>query len=197
MLKIQQVLEETLSNRNKQFSVKDGKLMMHCPNCYDGIIDPKILFSGNSFETQTLNVDLETGNYECKKCGKKGDINDFLINICQISKEQTAQLLDFLFSIENYAENVSLPIDFLKELGVKSGTDNTVIIPYYGENNEEIAIKCISKNGEFKWSSRFKGKFIWVMEIKIIYRQFIYNPCTRRRKCANIMELWYSSYCSV
>lgn len=148
MFKYEQLIKSFLSDKD-DFEIEGNTLRTVCYSCnpMSEIIHSKVPL--------TLNISLETGECHCQSCNTQGDIIDFIMNRGDLEKEQASDVLNNFLSLGVYADDNKLPIEFLEQLGMTTG-DNSVFIPYYNQEKQEIAIKELTKNKGYKWKSGSK-----------------------------------------
>lgn len=148
MFKYEQLIKSFLSDKD-DFEIEGNTLRTVCYSCnpMSEIIHSKVPL--------TLNISLETGECHCQSCNAQGDIIDFIMNRGDLEKEQALDVLNNFLSLGVYADDNKLPIEFLEQLGMTTG-DNSVFIPYYNQEKQEIAIKELTKNKGYKWKSGSK-----------------------------------------
>lgn len=122
----------------------------------------------------SLTVDREKGLWHCFGCGAGGDVFDFLQKIENIDFQEALQQLSKEagveitpnpratsgLSLESYAEEKRLPVEFLESLGVSEYKRNgsfSLRIAYCDEQGEEISVRyrqTLKKEGSdrrFRW----------------------------------------------
>lgn len=148
---LQDLIYTILPECNKDFcKIENTILKTFCPLCSES----DVYIKHKVPDELNLEVNLETGNYKCNCCNKSGDIKSFQTDICNIDEQTALENSQKIYTVKTYSENYRLPVDLVEKLGITS-KNNIISIPYYGENSEIIAIKDLSKNGEFSWHSRF------------------------------------------
>lgn len=115
-------------------------------------------------DTPSFYANLETGLYHCFGCGAKGNAITFISKIEGINNKEAWQklqdLMYVIYTLEDYASEKNLPIEYLKELGLKNGKNN-VVIPYYDTDKKTIAIRF--RNHPFN-----PQRFSWKKDSKTI-----------------------------
>lgn len=100
----------------------------------------------------SMSVNLENGLWKCHGCDKSGNAQTFLQGLLNISAEEAIAILNEeagikpgkkkkrKYTIEDYAHAKKLPVEFLKELGLKDGRTG-IIIPYMDETGKTISTR--------------------------------------------------------
>lgn len=93
-------------------------------------------------DTPSFNANLETSQYHCFGCGAKGNAITFIAEIEGINtKEAWKKLQDYIiYTLEDYASEKKLPIEFLEELGLKNGKNN-VDMPYLNIDKTVLTVR--------------------------------------------------------
>jgi len=95
-------------------------------------------------KTPSFNVNLDTGQYHCFGCNAKGNAITFVANMEQISTKEAwkkiAEKYNLKYTMEDYAIEKKLPLEYLKNLGI-SNSEYNMRIPYYDLNKILIAEK--------------------------------------------------------
>lgn len=151
-----------------KFVVSGDDATARCPVC-----------EGKS--TTALSINLKRGTYKCHKCDAKGNVWTFLpwsqgMNEDD-AKDEVKKLAGIVelgtrsksakrakITLAGYAQEKSLPIDFLKDLGLKDQRGNLAItIPYLDEAGITIVTRKRHPKGagqRFTWVAGAKGKII-------------------------------------
>lgn len=95
-------------------------------------------------KTASFNVNLHTGQYHCFGCNAKGNAITFVANLEQITTKDAwkkiASKYNLKYTMEDYAIEKKLPLEYLKYLGI-SNSEYNMKIPYYDLDKKLIAEK--------------------------------------------------------
>ena len=100
----------------------------------------------------SFSANIETGLWKCYGCDKSGNPQTFLQELHGISAQDALEQLNRMagvepqeqqkkrkkYTIEDYAQAKKLPVEFLKQLGIKQGK-NWIIIPYMDESGAVVS----------------------------------------------------------
>lgn len=119
-------------------------------------------------DNPSFGVDLKTGKYKCLACGEAGNGTTFLSKTRGIdTKEAYKELLKMCgeyrepekknqkFTVEDYARDKKLPVDFLKSLGITSGKLG-ISIPYMDASGHTVAHRQRYAGKKFSWAKGSK-----------------------------------------
>ena len=134
------------------FEINEDKLKTVCFNC---VSNPLLMHIDGATEPFNMEVSLEDGTFHCNNCGCEGGLVEYLKARCDLKDEQIQQELNNFMSAKVYADDTKLPLQFLYNLGIET-LENSIAIPFYNQQNEIIAVKNLSKLGDFKWQSGTK-----------------------------------------
>lgn len=115
---------------NKQFKISGEQLTASCPH---GTHEDK---------KPSWGVNLRTGLNNCYSCGEKGNIVKLVSSLLEISNAEAIDMIrkesdfelspEYYYTVEDYAEEKSLNVNFLIGLGVKTRENGRCVeIPYY------------------------------------------------------------------
>ena len=153
---------EEYSKYIRNAKVKGNQLIGNCP------------FHKNGKEKKpSFMVNLQTGQYHCFSCGSCGNYINFLAtNVYNTdTKEASKRLYQELgisenkvipikkYTIEQYAEEKKLPIDWLKEQWQLKDLKYQVAMPYIDEKGKVLAVRKRGPDKDFKWN---KGNTIQI-----------------------------------
>ena len=153
---------EEYSKYIRNAKVKGNQLIGNCP------------FHKNGNEKKpSFMVNLQTGQYHCFSCGSCGNYINFLAtNVYNTdTKEAAKRLYQELgisenkvipikkYTIEQYAEEKKLPIDWLKEQWQLKDLKYQVAMPYIDEKGKVLAVRKRGPDKDFKWN---KGNTIQI-----------------------------------
>lgn len=132
---------------NGEYDLNGNQIICYCPFCKD-------LGGKPSF-----NINLEKGLYYCSFCRVGGNAIKFLAEMEKISTKEAFAKINHFYTLDDYSNATNLPIQFLKELGLKTST-NAIEIPYFDKSNKIVATKYIS-------NPKSKNKSYWEKGSKI------------------------------
>lgn len=123
-------------------------------------------------DTPSFNANLETSKYHCFGCGAKGNATTFIAKMEGIStKEAWEKLKDLMYikyTLDDYASEKDLPLDFLEDLGLKNEKNN-ISIPYLDEEKRLIATRYRNhpfNPQRFLWSKGAKTNLYGLWKLK-------------------------------
>ena len=167
-----------------EINEKEGKLKTKCTLCssYFCFVEQK--------EELSLHIDLNTGLYRCVNgCGIKGNLTTFIAEKEGISTKEAYAKINNFYSLNSYAYDIKLPVEFLKTLNLQTGT-NCVKCPYYSKDGQEISIQNISNGFKYKWEKGSKANIYGLWKTKDFLNKSYIFLVSRRRNCSYIVVLW-------
>ena len=181
MYNCQFILEKLTKNN---FKINGDKLRTICFKCVQNDL---LMHIDRTNEPFNMEVSLEDGTFHCNNCNCEGGLSEYLKGRCGLSDEQIQEELNNFMSAKIYADDINLPLQFLYNLGIET-LENSIAIPFYNRQNEIIAVKNLSRNGEFKWQSGTKTDLYGLWKL----REFTDNSyiiLTQGEE--NAQALWY------
>ena len=153
---------EEYSKYIRNAKIKGNQLIGNCP----------IHKNGNE-KNPSFVVNIETGQYHCFTCGSSGNYINFLAeNVYNTNtKDAAKRLYQELgieenkvipiqrYTVEQYAAEKKLPVDWLKEKWQLKDLKYQVAMPYLDENGKVLAVRKRGPNKDFKWN---KGNSIQI-----------------------------------
>lgn len=129
------VIRDSLGGRD--FKLKGVELIGCCPF--------------HNEKNPSFGINIDTGLYNCFSCGEKGNIVQFISKMRSISEEQAKEIVmnevGFLdtqhipYSLQEFAEEKKLPIDFLQENNVTSVDGYRISFLYYDEERNLAKVR--------------------------------------------------------
>lgn len=113
----------------------------------------------------SLSLNLDSGLYNCKACGEKGNAATFARKLGEAVPEAASRTL----TVEQYAEAKKLPLTFLQSIGVKDGKVG-ITIPYMDESG------AVLSNRQRYSASGVGPRFTWSRGAKVtLYGLWLLN----------------------
>lgn len=119
--------------------------------------------------------------------GYKGNLTKFIADREGITTKEAFAKINNFYTLGIYAQDTKLPLTFLKELKLETG-NNDVKIPYFDEDNQEIAVKRLRKNFNGTWQTGSKANLYGLWKLKEFDDNSYIVLTKRRRKCTSIMD---------
>jgi len=149
--------------------VSAGRIVSRCPVHKDG-----------DEANASFSVSLKDGRYKCHGCEETGNVYTFLAWAQGMSKEDAKKTVHKAagvvsmqsrdaskkpsLTLDQYADEKNISVDFLKALGLKDARGKThIVIPYLNENGETVCTRRRHPKGaqaRFTWVAGSAGKII-------------------------------------
>lgn len=97
--------------------------------------------------------------------GESGDIIEFVSNIEHITREEASEKIGNFLTLEIYASENNFSLDFLNNIGVKNKSTDSIEIPYYNIDNQEVAIHYKKRENSI-WEKGSKVGFYGIWKMK-------------------------------
>lgn len=159
---------------------------------YRDIKNQKIVKGGNELtglcpfhadKTPSFGVDLKNGMYKCQACGASGNGTKYLSETLNIDSKEAYKILlkaagefkepaefnkNLKYTIEDYANDKRLPLEFLKDLKIKTAGKG-ISIPYLSESGEVLCRRQryhAKANLRFTWTKGSKVNLygLWLLK---------------------------------
>lgn len=113
--------EEIVSKYIDDYKIRRDELICLCPF--------------HDEDTPSFNFNIETGLFKCFGCGESGNAVTFVAKMEGISTKEAWKKLHLKYTVNDYAREKKLPVDFLEKLYLKD-EDNNISIPYLDEKKK-------------------------------------------------------------
>lgn len=129
------------------------------------LIDCKCMECYMNHEKKSRHVQLETGKSYCENTGESQTLEEYISDQQNITLEESKELIKNFYSLDKFSKKIRVPVEFLERLDI-SLIENKIRIPYYDENNQEIAARFICKDNSSRWEYRSEANLYGLWKVK-------------------------------
>ena len=110
-------------------------------------------------------MQLETGKSYCENSGESQTLEEYISDQQNITLEESKELIKNFYSLDKFSKKIRVPVEFLERLDI-SLIENKIRIPYYAENNQEIAARFICKDNSSRWEYGSEANLYGLWKVK-------------------------------
>lgn len=163
--------EAEYSKYLKNVKKKGNSIQANCP-----------FHKGGNEKKPSFSVDLKTGRYKCFACEEEGNYIKFISQMKNIGTKEAAKEIYKEIGIDNivpiedytidiYAHEKKLPVDWLKEEWGLKNLKHYIGIPYFNKERKLIGTRKRGTNKDFKWNQNSKLWLYGIQNIEKIRQQ--------------------------
>lgn len=150
------------------------------------LIDCKCMECYMNHDKKSRHVQLETGKSYCENSGESQTLEEYISDQQNITLEESKELIKNFYSLDKFSKKIRVPVEFLERLDI-SLIENKIRIPYYAENNQEIAARFICKDNSSRWEYGSEANLYGLWKVKE-FKDKSYIVLTRSEE--STIRLW-------